>query len=314
MYTLLILFSFTLFPCLTLAQSIASKYSYDNGIANDPSVVFEANFEGASVAAAVTPFTASGYARNTQFMQLQADTPYTQTGQKSMQLGGTDQTDLFRNLGQNYNELYLRYYIKYIDSVGYHHSGGTIGGQSTPSNFISFEPTGRPPTGRYFVHLEPSVSTGILDSYAYLQNMDPVYWGVSLFRAKNSAFVTNQWICIEIMVKVNSTATSKDGEMAFWRNGVLISHVKQGSPKGSFQNNVLVESPTAPPFEGLRWRDTTNFANNFIWINNYVDLTNNNYARYRVDNIVVATKYIGPINTGAVSTQLKKPERPVLVK
>jgi len=55
------------------------------------------------------------------------------------------------------------------------------------------------------------------------------------------------------------------------------------------------------PFEGFLWRDTLSYGINWIKIQNYD-------AKPDVwfDDLIVATDYIGPINTGAWNEEEKK--------
>jgi len=51
------------------------------------------------------------------------------------------------------------------------------------------------------------------------------------------------------------------------------------------------------PFEGFQWRSTEELKLNFLWVLLYITKTPPGHAsRVWFDNIVVAKKYVGPMN------------------
>ena len=77
----------------------------------------------------------------------------------------------------------------------------------------------------------------------------------------------------------------------------MVSHVGPGFPKGSWQGGRWDPDPNGSPFEGFRWRSTTDLDINFLWLYAYIsDAPNGHVSKIWFDNIVVATSYIGPIS------------------
>ena len=59
-----------------------------------------------------------------------------------------------------------------------------------------------------------------------------------------------------------------------------------------------MESADGQPFEGFQWRITTSLKINYIWLEHHVDTDPGCEGWF--DDLVIATKYIGPINTSDV--------------
>ena len=67
-------------------------------------------------------------------------------------------------------------------------------------------------------------------------------------------------------------------------------------------------SPTGDPFEGFQWRNVADLSINWVWLLHYVTQDPAGYeGKIWYDDVVLATSYIGPINTSspAVPTGLR---------
>ena len=109
-------------------QGIAAKYVRDVGIQNDPDVILTEMFED-SIAAIASRWT---QAANSAGMSLSTDVPAASGGTRSLlmtSVGGTNTGGyLYKNLAPGFDQVYLRYYVKYSSSGTYHHAGGWLGG------------------------------------------------------------------------------------------------------------------------------------------------------------------------------------------
>jgi hypothetical protein len=131
-----------------------------------------------------------------------------------------------------------------------------------------------------------------------------------------------EWQCVEIMIRLNSAPDNKDGAHAFWIDGKLAGRwgPNDTSPvKGYWMREVFRSGPDnekAQPFPGIEWRTKPEHFDklkiNIIWLQNYVSDKfweyGEKYAKEHPDfnidlqeatvwqdNVVVATKYIGPV-------------------
>jgi hypothetical protein len=292
--------------CPSYAQDgIAKKYARDAGIENDPDVVFTEMFEGSSVANIISRWTNSN---NGAGMSLTSDTPSQSGGGRSLLMtsvgGTTDGGQLYRRLNPGYEQLYLRYYVKYSSTGTYHHTGGWMGGYNPPTDWpqggAGDRPTG---TDRFSIGPEPTDTNLKFDLYTYWMGMRPSptgdYWGNTFIQDPTVAPQADKWTCIEVMVKMNNPVSSNNGELALWIDGVQVIHLREGAPRGRWNINMFFPDPTGTPFEGFRWRSASQLNLNWIWLLHYT--TGNPQGlvgRVWFDHVVLAKKYVGPINTG----------------
>ena len=114
-------------------------------------------------------------------------------------------------------------------------------------------------------------------------------WGNSLLRNQEPVAGDGQWLCVELMMKMNTPGQS-DGEYAIWLNQSLIQHLLPGAPElDRHGNGVWEPSAGGEPFPGFNWRDTPDLAFNWVWLNFYVD----GPSTMSWDQLVVATERIG---------------------
>jgi len=305
-----VLFALVLLSEANLAngQGIASKYVRDVGIENDPDVVLTEMFEDSIMAIA----SRWNQAQNSGGMSLSSDVPAASGGARSLlmtSVGGTnDGGHLYKNLGAGYDQLYLRYYIKYASSGTYHHTGGWLGGYNPPTDWPQGG-AGEKPTGsdRFSIGPEPVDSALGFDLYTYWMEMrvspDGVnYWGNTFIHDPSVVVKTNQWMCVEVMVQMNSPLSGRNGELALWIDGKQVIDLRQGSPLGNWVFNLFTPSPAGTPFDGFRWRAIDLLKLNWIWLQHYTTGDPPGFVgKVWWDHVVLANKYIGPINTGPLS-------------
>ena len=85
------------------------------------------------------------------------------------------------------------------------------------------------------------------DFYSYWQGMhvhgDGNYWGTPHLQGVDKPKVEkDKWVCVEMMIKLNSPTDAANGEQAFWIDGKLhrvdgqvVSHCGPGFPKGEWR-------------------------------------------------------------------------------
>src|SRR5690606_31497859 len=119
--------------CVSLGQKagLASQYPGDVGIEKDPDVLLVENFES-SLQEVVSRWSD---VKNVGGISLPGDVPENSAGTRSARLtcmgGENTGAHFFKCVPEWENEpiLYLRYYVKYVDSASrYHHAGGRLGG------------------------------------------------------------------------------------------------------------------------------------------------------------------------------------------
>lgn len=304
----------------TAGVGLAATYPGDKGIETDPQVVFAENFEEGSVAAVVARYESH---QNTAGMSLVSAVPAKSAGKAALSMvagGAHPATDLYRRLQPGYDQLYLRYYVKYDPGVTWHHTGVWIGGYN-PSLAWPNPQAGLKPAGddRFSISIEPmgaGASPGPrLDFYNYWMKMhswmttpsgSTAYYGNTLVHKKGFQVVNGGWMCIEIMAKLNPSASSGAGaELAVWKDDALVQHFTGTSSLGYWIKDKFcptsADSPECtdyPPPSGtvmipldLQVRSTTALKLNYLWPQNYI--TEGPAGAVTYDDLVVAKVRIG---------------------
>ena len=284
---------------------IADQYDRDQGIAHDPAVIFREDFEGA------LPAILAQFAGHQPGAFVQSsDRPTESGGTKALRIspqgsGGT----LFKLLPDDYNQLYFRYYIKYVDR-DYHHSGGYIGGywprSARPLGDAGIKGVRNDGARLISVGFETqggkdeTVPDTRLDTYMNWvgmggQEIGGGWWGRNLVQDLKIPIRPQVWQCIELMLKMNSTSTSHDGEFAIWIDGALKAYFRQGAPNGQFNaySGNWIANHSGTPFDGFQWRDILDYGINWIKVQNYDP--SGAPTDILIDDLVVATDYIGPL-------------------
>ncbi len=285
-------------------RSLSEKYPGDVGIEDDPDVLYVEKFDG-GMAGLLGRYTD---VLNAEGMSLDtADVPA--AGAIALQMtnrgGQNDGGHLFRRFDPGFDgTLYIRYYVKYpASSNGYiHHESVWVGGYHPPTAYPS------PRAGicglgdrRIAIAYEP-VNGPHMDTYLYWGDMRAGArgrcYGNDLVNGSPQAkeLEWDQWMCVELMVKLNHPVTAYNGELRVWQDGEEVGHWGPGFPNGSWDFDSWSNDPAGQPFEGFRWRTAEKLDINYIWIEFYDDTTPPGESHHiKFSNLVIARQYIGPI-------------------
>lgn len=300
------------------SSGLSSKYPGDQGIDKDPDVVWYEGFEEANVDAVVARYNDA----KKSGLSLDSDVPPKSSGQKSMKMtasgSGPNAADLFKRLDPGYDELFVRYYAKYQSGVQWHHTGVWIGGYNPASNWPSPQ-AGLKPNGndRFSVSIEP-VGSGAnprLDYYNYWMKMhswmdnpsgSTAYYGNTLVHDAGFKVDDDQWMCIEIHIKLNPNPASGAGaELGVWKDDVSVIQYNDTSPMGYWLKDKFCPdgatsasctdyppSPSTPKVAlDLQYRNTTALKLNAFWPQNYI--TKGGAGSVSYDHMVVAKSRVG---------------------
>jgi hypothetical protein len=308
-------------------KGIAARYPGDQGIEKDPQVIFAENFEIESIEQLKTRWET---VRNSEVMSLDSQLPPNSSGKKSLlvsqrQEKGTG-ADLYRRLDAGYDRVFARMYVRFArDCEPIHHFGTCLGGNNPSTAWPSVR-AGEPTRGdkSFWVGIEPFGKSWRWDYYTYWHAMrgSPPRgqtWGNSFIHDPNLIIPKEEWICVEWMMQMNEIG-KKNGEMALWIDGKLVSHLGLGFPKGKWvfdkflpgeggegvwwnpdkgDREYLSNPAEGAPFDGFEFRTTEELKTNFIWLYVYITQgTRGRVNRVWFDDVVVAKDYIGPIARG----------------
>jgi hypothetical protein len=310
------------------ASTLAAKYPGDIGIGSDPAVVWNENFSESSVSAVTAKYSD---VENPGGMSLVADIPaHNAASAKSISMisgGANSTTHLFTKLPKGSDEIYVRYYAKYVTKGPWHHVGMVFGGfnpaLSYPQPKASQKPAGN---DRFLIYYEPNSdaqSNNWTDFYNYWMQMhsyvaNPVqgdYYGNELVNNPGLTTFDTNWHSYEIHLKLNTDMTSSAGAiLELWIDDQpIIRYDDSGAIVGGGSDEAGgfwikdkfcylsdASSICAPynPGSGYvklnqQYRTTTALQTNFMWLENYNTYPTNNEVRY--SNVVFATKRIGAI-------------------
>ena len=295
-------------------NGIAAQYPGDNNIANHANVLFHENFESYNIGAVNqngnNNLAATGWTSMRDPDHLLITNTMHYGGAKSAELyspqGGPTEQELQKNFaGHEQDTLFLRYY-EYIDPsfnvTGSSHNGSAIcainselyGGIYLPSAGIPSDGynhftcllehwrgnTGVPynPGRTNFYSYNPDQSWEYGDHYypsgARSGNSGlPYYTGLNFIPRADAHPDKGSWHCFEYMLKANSVAdgvAQRNGRMACWIDGELVMD-----------------------YTNMVFRYTEDLKINLMRIC-FLNATNPNNTMKYVDDIVVATSYIGP--------------------
>lgn len=305
---------------------IASRYAHDRGIGEDPAVIFNEDFEQASLERIGLRWDT---VRNVEVMSLSSDVPSGSGGKQSLLMSQLAEKgtggDLYRQLGDGYDKLYTRMYVKFADDCEpVHHFGTCVGGNNPATRWPSVR-AGQPTKGdeSFWLGVEPFGSRWQWDYYVYWCDMrgSPPRgqtWGNSFIHDDTLKVRRGQWTCIEVMVRINDVGDT-NGELALWIDGRQVSHLGKGFPRGKWvfdkflpgqegdgvrwnqttgDREYFKTSAGGDPFEGFRFRTAEPLQVNFLWLYLYITKGTRGHAnRVWFDDVVLATEYIGPLQT-----------------
>ncbi len=303
-------------------SGIASNYPGDDGIEQDENVIFTEDFEESSIAVMTDRWESIKREDN---MSFSTDTPAASSGEQSLLMthvgGDGTGSHLYRRLQPGFDHVFARFYVKFDeDCASIHHFGTHLGGYN-PSTPWPQGGAGNRPEGdkRFTTGVEPFGNSWNWDFYSYWQGMhvhgDGNYWGTPfLSGVKKPEVIKDQWICIEMMVKLNNPVSASNGEQAFWVdgelwrvNGQVISHIGPGFPNGNWSGGWWQpNSNSQNTFDGFQWRSVQELAINYLWTYVYITTAPNGHeSKVWFDDIVVAKNYIGPSTPISTSVETK---------
>ncbi len=296
-------------------NGIAAKYPGDKGIEEDPSIIFVEKFDGGSIE------DISGRwdnAAGKEIMALSSDVPENSADKTCLMLthvgGEGTGGQLYRRLLPGHKQVFARFYVKFDpDCAPIHHFGTHLGGFNPPTPWPQGGAGTRPDGDKRFTTgVEPFGKDWGWDFYTYWQGMhvhgDGQYWGTPFLTGGSKPDVQRgKWICVEMMVKVNDPVSESNGEQAFWidgklwrRDGQIVSHIGKGFPRGQWTGGWWrPDMESKETFEGFHWRSTEELAVNYVWAYLYITRAPQGHvSKVWFDNIVIASDYIGPIQSG----------------
>ncbi|HKS38288.1 MAG TPA: hypothetical protein VJW76_13920 [Verrucomicrobiae bacterium] len=276
------------------ADSLAANYPADAGIEKNPAVLFIENFEsgdlkkwdqvrGSATATNVAPHSGKFCA------------------QMELRRGGNPVSDAIKWFLPGADTVHARFYVRFSADYQYCHHFVWLGANQRQNKWSSFGKAGLKPDGTYYsTAMEPwfawgkNPPPGEVNLYAYYLDMEPdrkmdKYWGNQFFppgpgkgQAAGPQRVIpplEKWQCWEFMIQANTAPDKADGKQAMWVDGKLIGE-----------------------FTGIRWRSDLDLKVNCLWLEHYGydegDPTKQFWKEKQTvwfDDIVVATRYIGPM-------------------
>jgi len=323
---------------LPQGYGLSAKYPGDDGIENDPAVIFVEKFEERTLKEL---FRRWEDVTHREIMSFSNDVPKDSAGRQSLlmaHVGGKGTGGhLYRRLLPGYERLFMRFYVKFHpDCFPIHHFSG-VGGYYPPTRWPQGG-AGERPRGddRFSIGIEPHGKRWVWDYYTYWMEMrgsPPAgkTWGNSFIRDPRLKVKRGEWICVELMVKMNKPVSEHNGELALWIDGKLVSHLGKGFPRGVWVYDKFVPKKVwalnrfiryvpgkggrgvrwnyekgrgevyhVPdegfPFEGFRWRKDERLKINYLIVSLYITKAPEGYvSKVWFDQVVVAREYIGPI-------------------
>ena len=287
---IVLLVSYTV-SALAQEQGLAAKYPADQGIGRDPAVLFHDDFETGDPGATwdeIKQRKVRGAGTVADPVQGEVG-PGIVRGRRSARVRLTPDTwediTLIKRLKPGHDELFMRHYVRYGADYGYHGHGGS--GFMADAGKGQFKGAGKAPDGDKFfwATFEPIGPRdwdppGALIFYAYWWKMKPDgrgnHWGNWFQPQPDQVPALETWTCIEWRVKVNTPGKS-DGELDGWINGQQVGE-----------------------FRDINWRSVASLKPNMVqlslWLEpeKYARSGGGNSRTVWYDDVVVATKYIGP--------------------
>jgi hypothetical protein len=279
----------------TPAVGLAAKYPSDEGIANDPDVLFSDNFESGDM---------KKWDEQRGGVVMTEDKP--NSGRWSVEMraerGQNHGGDAIKWFMPGADAVYARFYVKFSPDYQYSHHFVWLGANQRTNKWSAFGKAGLKPNGTYYsTGMEPwfawgkNPPPGEVNLYTYYLDMEPDpkmvnrYWGNGFFPpgpGKGTAAgkdrvipPLNQWQCWEFMIQANTAPDKADGKQSMWVDGKL-----------------------AGEFTGIRWRNDVDLKVNCLWLEHYGydegDPTKQYWKDSQsvwFDDVVVARRYIGPV-------------------
>src|SRR5688572_941145 len=270
--------------------TLSERYPGDVGIAGDPAVVFHDPYEDASPSNLGNRYQTI---TNLAGVSLVSDKHAKSRGAKSVRLSAgasSEATALFRNFGTGWDEVYLRYYTKYVGTAR-HHTGMWFGGYNPAINW-PWSRAGQKPNGdeRFSFGLEPNYGDS-MDLYTYWMKMHSYktnpgpgdYFGNTMIQKNGFRVRQDQWTCYEVHLKLNpNPANGQDSVLEVWENDQLVRRFDNTGPYGWWGSDRFCPADTdlaycndyAPANRSqvkldTQWRNNTALKFNHIWPQNF---------------------------------------------
>lgn len=304
---------------------LSEKYPYDIGIETDPDVLFVEKFTGELDEI----FDRYNEVLHPAMFSLDTDVPAASKEAHSLRIksvynlvrGG----HLYKSFGEGYDSMiFLRYYVRYpsISQGTEGHQGVWFGGYNPPINW-PFPQAGTCGLGHSrlsiaFENVWQETSPPGMDTYIYwggMRSYDEGYtcFGNTLITQGKPSYgqpaspdapvcQLDEWMCIEMMIRLNNPITAYNGELRVWIDGVEVGYWGEGFPTGHWFKDKWYNNPFDPPFEGFKWRTNGDLKINWIWIEYWHNSTGpSSYINFA--HLVMAKKYIGPLYDPLTSIQ-----------
>jgi hypothetical protein len=300
--------------------TLAAEHPGDIGLSSDPSVVLYEDFSEGDLAALLSRYTIY---RDAAGMALVPDYPPASSSRYALRLTSSaahPSTYLYKAFWRGYEELYIRYYAKYIGAGPWHHSGVWIGGYNPPLPF-PYPRAGLRPGGSdwYSIGLEPipGFTRMPMDLYVYWRGMHSWrasprgvrgdYFGNTILHDARFLERSNTWICYEIHLKLNpDPASARGAVLEVWEDDRLVRRFDDRGPLGYWTRDKFcpadadgTECTTYRPANARltqldqRWRTTASLGINYFWPQNYNDAKAK--SSLLLDDMVIATRRVGCI-------------------
>lgn len=288
-------------------SGLASRYKADEGIEKDPDVIFVENFED-SLDLVKARWES---VQSPEIMSLSTDVRRGGAGKHSLlmtHIGGEGNGGhLYRRLLPGYDQLYVRFYVKFAEDCYPIHHFVHLGGYNPPTPWPQGG-AGIRPSGdeRFTTGIEPYGRQWRWDFYSYWMEMrsspDNHSWGHDFINDPELSVERGKWVCVELMMKMNDPVTDSNGQQALWidgkpwkKDGQTVSYLGKEFPRGKWVWDSFTPNPDGQPFEGFKWRSDENLKLNFLWLLLYItDAQPGHVSKVWFDDIVVAKRYIGP--------------------
>jgi hypothetical protein len=295
----------TVKPDTVSQPSLANAYPNDIGIENDPNVLYVEKFDDGIT----NILSRYDNVSNAAGMSLDTDVPSGSLGSNSIKMtnigGQNTGGHLYKSFPAGFDStVYIRYYVKYpsVSNGFIHHEGIWFGGYNPATEYPNPQ-AGICGLGNSRISLAYEPVNSKMGTYLYWKDMQSepsgtYCWGNDMINGSPSAksIAWDEWICVEVMIKLNNPVSAYNGELRVWQNGVEIGYWGPGFPNGTMTYGKFTANPNDPSFQGFRWRTDPNLKINYIWIEFYDDKSPANVSHYiKFDHLVMANKYIGPI-------------------
>lgn len=243
--------------------------------------------------------------KNLKGMSFSNDVPQGSRGKQSLKItyiaGKDEGGHLFKNFPEGYDQLYARFYVKFLTRKAKLHHLVKLGGYYPRVPYPQGKAGLKPSGADFFISgIEtPDYNKWNWGFYTYWMHMagsPNKYWGNVFFPKKAKKVPVGEWICVEFMIKVNNPVNSYNGEQAFWINGKKILHLGEGFPNMDRNGGWNLENADGIPFEGFQWRSDDRLKLSFFWLNYYMTKgAPGEIDQILFDDVVISKEYIGPL-------------------